>query len=169
MTGTKGIFIHMNQPTPPFSPLKVCLQFLAGLTHRPFTQQAVKGGDKIDLGQASVNIGVNTLLPDIYLHLIGEQTKLCKSEAKELELLFGDIFIQLFCMPFISFLFWRNFEIWAEFSTINALGIRTHPAAPCDLLHPTFHIYFHALPSRATSSSSSLRPTSTGLTPCFRE
>ena len=32
-------------------PPQVCLQFLQGLTHRPFTQQAVKGGDKIDLGQ----------------------------------------------------------------------------------------------------------------------
>lgn len=30
---------------------KVCINFLQGLTHRPFTSQAVKGGDKIDLGQ----------------------------------------------------------------------------------------------------------------------
>mmetsp|Transcript_9557 Transcript_9557/g.20353 ORF Transcript_9557/g.20353 Transcript_9557/m.20353 type:complete len:623 (+) Transcript_9557:94-1962(+) len=30
---------------------KVCIQFLKGLTHRPFTEMAVKGGDKIDLGQ----------------------------------------------------------------------------------------------------------------------
>ncbi|GAX73438.1 hypothetical protein CEUSTIGMA_g890.t1 [Chlamydomonas eustigma] len=33
---------------------KVCLQFLTGLTHRPFTAQAVKGGDKIDLGMGHV-------------------------------------------------------------------------------------------------------------------
>lgn len=29
---------------------KVALMYLKGLTHRPFTQQALKGGDKIDLG-----------------------------------------------------------------------------------------------------------------------
>ncbi len=29
---------------------QVCLNFLAGLAHRPFPQQAVKGGDKIELG-----------------------------------------------------------------------------------------------------------------------
>eukprot|EP00798_Chlamydomonas_sp_ICE-L_P012083 gene12083-15193_t len=33
---------------------KVCLMFLKGLTHRPFTSQQVKGGDKIDLGGAHV-------------------------------------------------------------------------------------------------------------------
>ncbi|KAG1672365.1 hypothetical protein FOA52_010983 [Chlamydomonas sp. UWO 241] len=33
---------------------KVCLAFLQGLTHRPFTSQQVKGGDKIDLGQGHV-------------------------------------------------------------------------------------------------------------------
>ena len=35
---------------PPYA-LQVCLQFLTGLTHRPFTPLAVKGGDKVDLGQ----------------------------------------------------------------------------------------------------------------------
>lgn len=29
---------------------KVALMYLKGLTHRPFEQQVVKGGDKIDLG-----------------------------------------------------------------------------------------------------------------------
>ena len=43
---------HTSEPPLPHL-LKVCLQFLTGLTHRPFTQMAVKGGDKIDLGQVS--------------------------------------------------------------------------------------------------------------------
>ena len=29
---------------------KVALMYLKGLTHRPFEQQVVKGGDKVDLG-----------------------------------------------------------------------------------------------------------------------
>ncbi|GMH33319.1 hypothetical protein BSKO_01153 [Bryopsis sp. KO-2023] len=33
---------------------KVCLQFLEGLTHRPFTPQVVKGGSTIDLGEEHV-------------------------------------------------------------------------------------------------------------------
>jgi len=33
---------------------KVCLQFLKGLSHRTFKEQAVKGGDKIDLGGGHV-------------------------------------------------------------------------------------------------------------------
>ena len=30
---------------------KVALMYLKGLSHKSFTQQAVKGGDKVDLGQ----------------------------------------------------------------------------------------------------------------------
>ena len=33
---------------------KVALAYLQSLTHRPFAQQAVKGGDKIDLGGGHV-------------------------------------------------------------------------------------------------------------------
>jgi hypothetical protein len=33
---------------------KVALAYLQSLTHRPFTQQPVKGGDKIDLGSGHV-------------------------------------------------------------------------------------------------------------------
>ena len=33
---------------------KVALMYLKGLTHRPFEQKAVKGGDKIDLGGGHV-------------------------------------------------------------------------------------------------------------------
>ncbi len=33
---------------------KVALTYLKSLTHRPFTQQVVKGGDKIDLGAGHV-------------------------------------------------------------------------------------------------------------------
>lgn len=33
---------------------KVCINFLQGLTHRPFTSKVVKGGDKIDLGKGHV-------------------------------------------------------------------------------------------------------------------
>lgn len=33
---------------------KVALAYLKNLTHRPFKEQAVKGGDKIDLGNGHV-------------------------------------------------------------------------------------------------------------------
>ena len=33
---------------------KVALTYLKSLTHRPFRQQAVKGGDKVDLGAGHV-------------------------------------------------------------------------------------------------------------------
>ena len=33
---------------------KVALAYLKGLTHRPFTEQAVKGGDKVALAKCSV-------------------------------------------------------------------------------------------------------------------
>jgi len=56
---------------------KVALTFLQGLTHRPFTSQLVKGGDKIDLGQGHVMefvMAPNLHWPDTlftYDHLTG--------------------------------------------------------------------------------------------------